>query len=113
MIHQIGFKYALQGIKYAFFTQPNFKVHSLFALLALLLAWWLHLNQLEWLVLLLTISLVIVTEMINTAIESMTDLIEEKYHQKAKIAKDVSAGMVLLASTLSVIIGLILFIPKI
>ncbi len=113
MHHRIGFKYAWEGIKYAFTTQPNFLVHSLAAAAAVFLGLWLKISSLEWLVLVLTISLVFIAEMINTALESMTDLIEEKHHQHAKIAKDVSAGMVLLASVSSVLVGAILFTPKI
>ena len=56
--------------------------------------------------------MVLIAEMVNTALESMTDLIEEKYHVKAKIAKDVSAGMVLVSAISSLIVGLIIFVPK-
>ena len=112
MSHQIGFNHAWEGIKYAFSTQPNFRVHGLLATIALLLGVWLGLNSLEWLVLVFTICMVLIAEMVNTALESMTDLIEEKYHVKAKIAKDVSAGMVLVSAISSLIVGLIIFVPK-
>ncbi len=113
MSHHISFKYALAGIKYAFCTQPNFRIHITIALLVILGAALLQVPRLEWLILLFTISLVVVAEMINTSLESMTDLIEEKYHQNAKVAKDVSAGMVLITAISSVLIGLIIFLPKI
>lgn len=113
MIHKIGFKHAWEGMKYAFTTQPNFKVHSLVALAAIFVGLLLRLSRIEWLTLMFTICLVFVAEMINTAIESMTDLIEKKHHLKAKIAKDVSAGMVLVAAISSIIVALLLFVPKI
>src|SRR3989344_2568227 len=112
MNHQIGFKYAWEGIKYSFTTQPNFRVHVLAAIAALFMGIWLKISATEWMVLVFSITLVFIAEMINTSIESMTDLIEEKHHQQAKTAKDVSAGMVLIASISSVIVGLVLFIPK-
>lgn len=112
MTHHIGFRHAWEGVKYAFTSQPNFKVHTIAALTALTTGLIVQLPLIEWLILLLTISLVLSAEMINTALESMTDLIEEKYHQNAKIAKDVSAGMVLLTALTSVIVGVVLFLPK-
>lgn len=113
MQHHVSFKYAWEGIKYSFSTQPNFKIHFFFATLVLILGAFLKLPIVEWLVVLLTISFVLAAEMINTALESMTDLIEKKQNQQAKIAKDVSAGMVLLSAISSVVVGLFIFIPKI
>jgi len=113
MKHKIGFDHAFAGIKYAFTSQPNFRVHLIFAILAILLANVLSVSQPHWLILIFTICLVFITEMVNTAIESLTDLIEIKQNQYAKIAKDVSAGMVLLTSVAAVFIGLIIFIPYI
>jgi diacylglycerol kinase (ATP) len=113
MAHHISFKYAWEGIQYAYSTQPNFRYHSLFALIAVLIGLWLNISANEWLILLLTITLVIVAEMINTAIESMTDLIHDQHHKHAKIAKDVSAGMVLVSAIGSVVIGAVIFLPKI
>lgn len=113
MSHHISFKYAWEGIKYAFTTQPNFQVHAFFSLITIVAGIYFNLSSIEWLILAFTITLVIVSEMINTALESMTDLIHEKHHLKAKIAKDVSAGMVLVSAIAAVIVGLTIFIPKI
>lgn len=112
MTHGITFKHAVEGVKYAFLTQPNFRVHTLIALTVVAAGLFFRLSYLEWVIITLTISLVFVTEMINTALESMTDLIQEKEHQKAKIAKDVSAGMVLISALAAVIVGLVIFLPK-
>lgn len=113
MAHHITFKHALEGVKYALTTQPNFRIHALVALAAIVAGLFFGLSYLERLVILFTITLVFIAEMINTAIESMVDLIQEEEHQKAKIAKDVSAGMVLITATASVIVGLVIFLPKI
>ncbi|MBI2009641.1 MAG: diacylglycerol kinase family protein [Candidatus Chisholmbacteria bacterium] len=112
MAHGITFKHALEGIKYAFSTQPNFRVHGIIALAVILAGLFFGLSPVEWLIIIFTFSLVFTTEMINTALESMTDLIEEKNHQSAKIAKDVSAGMVLISALAAVVVGLVIFIPK-
>lgn len=111
--HVQSFRLAFSGIWYAFRTQLNFKVHTGFALLAVLLGLTLNISQVEWVVLALTIVLVFVAEMLNTSIESMTNLITNEHRQHAKFAKDVSAGMVLIAAIGAVIVGLIIFIPKI
>lgn len=111
--HHISFKHAWDGIIWVFRTQPNFRFHSLAAVAVIALSVFLSLPKHEILTLAFTIMLVIVAEMINTAIESITDLVTTEYKHQAKIAKDVSAGMVLLTAALSVIIGIFIFLPYI
>jgi diacylglycerol kinase len=110
--HNVSFKYAWEGISYVFRTQPNFKIHLAFAFFAFLFGVLLRIEFIEWIILVFTVSLVLVTEMINTATESVIDLVTEKYHARAKVAKDVSAGMVLITATVAVIIGLMIFGPR-
>lgn len=107
--HTISFKNAFAGLFYAFRSQPTFKVHLFIAFVALFFALFFALSFFEMLIILLLIILVFIVEMINTAIESATDLLTSEYSEKAKIAKDVSAGMVLLTSFAAVIIGLLIF----
>ena len=109
--HRISFKHALVGVKYALSTQPNFRIHLILAATAIVLAGYFRLTQAEWLILLFTITLVLVAEMINTALEAVTDLLTDQLRPQAKIAKDVSAGVVLLTAILSLVIGLVIFIP--
>lgn len=111
MGHKISFKNAWNGLVYVCRTQPNMRVHFIVATLVIIAGWYFSLARLEWLILLFTISLVMVAEMVNTAIESMTDLITTEHRQQAKVAKDVSAGMVLLTAMLSVIVGVYIFAP--
>ncbi len=111
IIHHISFKYAISGLIYCFKSQPNFRIHTLATILVLTASWVFHISHLEFVVILFTITLVLVAEMLNTAVESVTDLVTLTRHQSAKIAKDVSAGMVLLSAILSVIIGLVIFLP--
>jgi diacylglycerol kinase (ATP) len=107
--HTISFKNAFNGIIYTFKTQPNFKVHALAAIVALSASFILNITQSEKIVIVFTISLVLIAEMINTAIESVVDLLTDKFHKQARIAKDVSAGMVLLSAFSSLVIAFIIF----
>lgn len=112
-IHKVSFKYAIEGIFHNIKTQPNFRFH-LFAIICVCFAgYFLSVSYLEWLVLIFTFNMVLVSEMVNTSIEAMVDLITLEKHKNAKIAKDVSAGMVLVSAIFSIIIGLYIFLPKI
>ncbi len=108
-----SFNYAFEGIIYTIRTQRNMRIHLLIGILVLLLSLFYDLSKFEILVLFLTISLVIVTEMINTAIESTIDLITDEYHELAKIAKNVAAGAVLISAINSIIVAYIIFYDKI
>lgn len=110
--HHISFKHAFDGIIWAFSTQPNFKVHFSLSLLAIMLGVFLRISYVEMTILTFTIVLGLAVEMVNTSIESMTDLITTEYKQNAKIAKDVSAGMMLLTAIGTVIIACLIFLPK-
>lgn len=111
--HTISFQHAIDGLRYTFKSQPNFRVHSIFAILAISAGFFFSITPSEWSVVVLVISWVLVAEMINTSIEAVIDLHTSLYHDLAKIAKDVSAGMVLLSATMAVIVALIIFLPKI
>lgn len=108
-----SFKYAFEGINYALNNDQNLVIHFIAALLVIICSVLLRVTPFEMGVLGLTILLVIASEMINSAIEKMVDLITKEHRQEAKIAKDVSSGMVLLISIGSVVIGLLIFIPYI
>jgi diacylglycerol kinase len=109
--HRISVATALGGIRWAIRTQPNFRIHLFLSTLALIMAVWLKVSQTEYLILIFTIVLGLSSEMINTAIESMTDLITREWRQEAKIAKDVSAGMMLLTATGALLVAAIIFLP--
>ena len=108
-----GFGFAFKGLIYAFKTQLNFRIHTLLAVVILCLGWYYNLDSTEWLWILSTISLVLIVELINTAIEVLTDLVSPVYHPKAGIVKDVSAAAVLIAAFFAIAVGLIILIPKI
>lgn len=108
-----SFSYAFMGIKEAFKAEPNLRTHTLIAALVIIFAAVLKFNITEWVLLVITIFFVLILELLNTAFESLVDLISPEIKKEAKIAKDVSASVVLLGSILSVIVGMFLFVPKI
>jgi len=108
-----SFSYAFQGIRTAFRNEPNLRIHAVFAVLALTAGVILKLTTVEWLFLTFTIVWVISLELLNTVLEAVVDLVSPEVQGAAKIAKDVSAACVLVAAFLSVIVGIVLFLPKI
>jgi undecaprenol kinase len=107
------FKFALEGIRVSILNEKNIRFHLLFSVIVIVLGIIFNLTQTEWLFILIAIAGMIVVEMINTAIERVVDLVTDQYHPLAGQAKDIAAGAVLIYAILSVIIGMIIFIPKI
>jgi len=109
--HHIVFRFAWEGIVYAFNSQPNLKVHFSLALIAIFFGFIFQISLTEWATLVLVIFLVIVAEMFNTAMEEAVNTASKEWSQEAKHAKDATAGAVLFAAIGSVIIGLVIFLP--
>ena len=107
-----SFKYAVSGIIYSIKTGRNIVIQLLFAVLAICLGILLKISKIEWAIIIFTIFFVIFAEMVNTAIESVVDLVTEEFSKKAKIAKDVAAGAVLIASINAVCMGLVIFLDR-
>ena len=105
--------HAMDGITYTVSHERNFRIELAAACFVTLLSYFLKVSVVEWCILLLTISLVLVLEMLNTAIERTVDLVTKDYYELAKNAKDVAAGAVLVSAIASAIIGLMIFVPKI
>lgn len=89
------------------------KIHLLFTMVVILLGLLLQVSRVEWVFLLVLIGGVISLELINSSIENLVDLVTEEYHPLAKKAKDMAAAAVFIFSIVSVMIGLIIFIPRI
>ncbi len=106
-----SYRYAAKGVKYTLSTQVNIWVHLLVALVVLVLAYFLHFTTTQFLILILTIGLVVATELCNTAIEEMTNLLSPEYNQQAGVVKDIGAGAVLVSTLIAAIVGLVLFGP--
>ena len=108
-----SFGYAGRGIRIVFTTETNMKIHICIAILVLVGGYTFKISTVEWIVCLLCIGLVFGMEMVNTAIENIVDLVSPNHHPLAGKAKDIAAGAVLISAIISVIVGLLVFGPKI
>ena len=106
-----AFRCAARGIAYAFATQRNLKIQLACALAAVAAGLALGISRAEWLAIVAAITIVAASEVVNTAVESVTDLASPDWHPLARAAKDAGAGAVLLASIGAAVIGLIVFAP--
>jgi len=106
-----AFRFAFSGLWYTLRTQRNMRVHLAVAGIVAVLGIWLELSADQWAMLALTSGLVLFSEMTNTVIENLVDLVCPDYHPLAKIIKDVMAGAVVLAAAVAVIVGLLILGP--
>lgn len=107
-----SFHHAIAGILYCLRAERNMKVHCIAAAAVGVLAWRLELECRDLLILLLTVTSVLVAELFNTAIERVVDIVSPEFHPLAKIAKDVSAGAVLVTAAASLLVGYLLLLPR-
>ncbi|TCO63903.1 diacylglycerol kinase [Caldanaerobacter subterraneus] len=108
-----SFNYAIEGILHVFKTQRNMKIHFAIAIAVLFFCLFLDLTRVEFVIILFTISLVLIAEMINTAIETTIDMLVKNYNPMAKIAKNVAAGAVLIAAVNSVLVAYLIFFDRV
>ncbi len=108
-----AFTYAIQGLWYAVKTEKNFQIHLIAALVVSACGFAFKLNKVEWLFILLCIFGMLSLELLNSAIEKTVDLVTDEIRPLAKQAKDLAAGAVLVYAVMTVVIGLLIFIPKI
>ncbi len=109
----ISFQHAFSGIIWVIQSERNMKIHFLIMFMVIFFGCFLHIHLSEWIICIILFGLVIAAECFNTSIERIVDLCSPNQNQLAKIAKDTSAGAVLIFAIISVIIGLIIFLPKI
>lgn len=108
-----SFKYSFDGIIQFFKVETNAWIHLLATISIIIVSLFFHLSAVEWMFIITSISLVWITEMINTCIERISDLITEEYHPTIKLIKDLAAGAVLIAGLSALACALIIFLPKI
>ena len=104
-------RHAASGIVFALVRERNFQIECGFALVALALAFWIPLLPSEWALLLFVIGWVLTLELINTIIERILDIVKPNVHPYVRVVKDMAAGAVLIASFISVLIGIFIFLP--
>ncbi len=107
-----SFGNAFNGLRYALQTQRNARIHLTVTLVVLAAGLWLGLNLVEWCLIILSIGMVWMAELSNTVLENVVDLLSPDYHVLAKTAKDVKAGVVVMASLSAALVGVLVFGPK-
>lgn len=108
-----SFNHAFRGVGIIFKTQHNAWVHAVIGMIVIVLGFCLHINHLEWGVLILAITAVLAAEGFNTALEIDIDLTSPDEHPYARDTKDVAAGAVLLTVLGAIAVGFIIFLPKV
>ncbi|WHY65751.1 diacylglycerol kinase family protein [Neobacillus sp. SuZ13] len=108
-----SFSYAFAGIATALRSERNMRFHFFSSIVVLLFSYYFSITKTEWLFILVLIGGMFALEMVNTAIERVVDLVTDEYHFLAKQAKDLAAGAVLVFAILSVVIGIVIFLPYI
>jgi diacylglycerol kinase len=105
--------YAWQGVRHCFKTQLNFRIQFALLLIAITAGFILEISITEWLIIIVSSALVLILELINTAIEILCNMVSKEIHPSIKIIKDASAAAVLIGATASAATGIIIFFPKI
>jgi diacylglycerol kinase len=108
-----SFSFAIQGIKTLFREEDNAKVHVLTAVIVIIGGLFFDISSIEWMLITIAIGFVLVTEILNTALENICDYMTEETDPLIKRIKDLSAGAVLISALTAIIIGFMIFIPKI
>lgn len=110
---EIGFRFAVKGIVHLFKSQFNVRIHLFFTILVVVFGFVFKISTLEWIAVLLCIGGVFAAELINTALEHITDLVSPEWNETAGRIKDLAAGAVLVMAIVAAVAGLLIFIPKI
>ncbi|MFT7380649.1 MAG: diacylglycerol kinase [Roseivirga sp.] len=108
-----SFRFAIDGLKHVIHNEHNFRIHLFAALVVIALGFYLQITTTDWLWLIAAIGFVMVTEILNSAIENLVDLISPQKQKKAGLIKDMAAAAVLIASITAAIIGVLIFYPLI
>lgn len=108
-----SFRFAFEGMRYAFRTQRNFKIHCAVACAVIIVGLMLGLSPEQWAILAVVAGLVFQAELFNTALEAVVDHVSPEFHALAKVAKDCAAGAVFLTAGCAVIVGLLVLGPKV
>jgi diacylglycerol kinase (ATP) len=107
-----SFKYALKGMWLLITTEHSIMVQMAIGLIVMFFGWWYRISATEWILQILAIGIVLVAESLNTAIEKICDFIHPDHHKRIGFIKDIAAGAVSFAAISAIIIGLIIYLPK-
>jgi undecaprenol kinase len=109
----IGFTYAMNGLKEVFKSERNFRLHLLSTILVFIVGTLYNITIGEWIAVVIVVGLVITAEILNTAIEEIINYIKPEIHPAAKRIKDLAAAGVFVSSLTALVVGLIIFLPKV
>jgi len=107
-----SFRYAYQGIRHSVLKQANLRIHLFAAVVVIISGIWVKLEYFEWIAVIIVTVMVIAAELINTAIEELTNIISPEYQRRAGFVKDAAAGAVLIVAVGAAITGIMIFLPK-
>lgn len=108
-----SFKFAFKGIWTLIQEEPNSRIHFIGAVVAILLGIFLRISLLEWSLLTIVAGMVFIAELINTALETLSDIVDPEWNEKIRKAKDYSAAAVLISAIISLVVGTLIFLPGI
>ena len=106
-----SFQYAGEGLSWVFHHHRNFRIYIGMGIIATILAYFLGVTKTEYIIVLFAVAFCLIAELLNTAIEEVTDLITIKWSHQAKVAKDVGAALSLIAAMTALVIGILVFTP--
>ena len=110
--HVTSLRHALRGLGLAFRTERSFRFQTILGCVSVLLAWALRISAIEWLCLAFVVGLVLVLELLNSSFERMVDLAKPRLDDAVRDLKDILAGAVLVAAMIAVLVGMVIFLPK-
>lgn len=107
-----SFGYAFEGIFCGIRKERNMKIHCIAAICVVIAGVIFKISRIEWCLCLILFGMILSLELVNTAMEAVVDLVTEEYRPLAKLAKDTAAGAVLIAAIMAVLVGILIFLPK-
>ena len=108
-----SFVNSFNGLKYAYLHEQSLLLHALLVIIVLISGFYFQISKMQWAILLIVLAMIMITELINTAIEATVDLVTDEYHELAKIAKDCGSAAAFVSSMLAVGLYAYVFLPKI
>ena len=107
-----SFRFALNGLRFLLKYEHNSRIHSIAAIAVIVLGLLMKINPTEWSLLIVVIGMVFITELLNSSLESFADSLKPEWNDLIGKAKDYSAAAVLIAAVISLVVGAIIFVPK-
>lgn len=105
-------KNSVNGLIYAYINEQSLTLHAILTIIVLVSGFYFNITKMQWAILVIVMAIIIITELLNTAIEATVDLVTDEYHELAKIAKDCASAAAFIASLLALGLYLYVFIPK-